>query len=309
MRYRYYTKLIFTAVIISIILSSCTTYKPVSKGISGGYLDTPTDSRDIVIVTFYGNGYTSRLVVRQFMLMRVSELAIQRGFSNFYLAENQQQIDRTLNSYVVNNTNKVQTIERATYSAIAVLTNGPQDSLRGLPYFDASATFQEGNDLNERIKFWNYTQIGYSISEEMQVGIQYGRLGGWLYSSFHYFFFEPDFGENTSFSYLEPDSGDIFLGDIISHPDFSVTLGTQVPIINNYLYLPVGIGLQVGGYYELYDTGFFDNWFRMKTELKPIIESGVMGRFRFLYAQGVVRLIDFRNLSYSFTLGVIFNEL
>jgi hypothetical protein len=96
-------------------------------------------------------------VINDLALMRVADIAIQRGYSHFYLLSNNQQINTSINTYVTNNTVQVQSVDRATTNLVAILTNGTSDELSGLPFYDARETYNEGYLLNERLKFWNYT--------------------------------------------------------------------------------------------------------------------------------------------------------
>jgi len=71
------------AVFATSLLAGCaTSYQ--SSGLSGGYSETWL-AEDAVKVTFNGNGYTGGERASDFSLLRVAEIAAQRGFSYFVL--------------------------------------------------------------------------------------------------------------------------------------------------------------------------------------------------------------------------------
>ena len=73
---------VFTA-FLSIFLFGCaTSYQ--SSGFSGGYSETWL-AEDAVKVSFNGNGYTGGERASDFSLLRVAEIAAQRGYSYFVL--------------------------------------------------------------------------------------------------------------------------------------------------------------------------------------------------------------------------------
>ena len=65
-------------------ISGCTTYQ--EKGLTGGFTDTQLDD-NVWEVTFNGNGYTSAQRVRDFALLRASEIALTNGYSYFAVAD------------------------------------------------------------------------------------------------------------------------------------------------------------------------------------------------------------------------------
>ena len=77
-----------STIVLALAIAGCATgYQ--SKGLSGGFTDTQLDS-NVWQVTFNGNGYTSVEKVRDFALLRGSELTLKNGFSYFYLQDEQQ---------------------------------------------------------------------------------------------------------------------------------------------------------------------------------------------------------------------------
>jgi len=65
-------------------ISGCTTYQ--EQGFTGGFTDTQLDD-NVWEVTFNGNGYTSAQRVRDFALLRASEIALTNGYSYFAVAD------------------------------------------------------------------------------------------------------------------------------------------------------------------------------------------------------------------------------
>jgi hypothetical protein len=291
---------LYSAFVLIIIysLASCTTYKPVERGITGGYSDTPTDSQEVVRTTFYGNGVTSRIVINDLALMRVADIAIQRGYSHFYLLSNNQQINTSINTYVTNNTVQVQSVDRATTNLVAILTNGTSDELSGLPFYDARETYNEGYLLNERLKFWNYTQLGYSISNDLYLGFNYGFAGGWGYISGQFDALNYDSFKGDEIVFSVPWTAS-YIG-IEFKPEIQIVGGIQIPIIENYIYLPIGAGLGSYRVLETYDdsgTTIYDSSY-ITTE-KFIFEVGLMARYNFLFAHATARYSFLPSLSYS----------
>jgi len=70
------------AIAIFSLLSACTPYQ--SQGFTGGYTETWL-AEDVVRVRFKGNGYTSSERAADFSLLRVSEIAREKGYPYFVL--------------------------------------------------------------------------------------------------------------------------------------------------------------------------------------------------------------------------------
>jgi len=66
------------ALVVSV--AGCTSYQ--AQGLSGGFSETQLDT-NVWEVSFRGNGYTSKERVRDFGLLRASELTLQNGYSYF----------------------------------------------------------------------------------------------------------------------------------------------------------------------------------------------------------------------------------
>jgi hypothetical protein len=74
------------ALFLSVLVGCATGYQ--SSGFSGGYTETWL-AEDAIKVTFVGNGYTRGDRASDFSLLRVAEIAAQRGYPYFVLiAEN-----------------------------------------------------------------------------------------------------------------------------------------------------------------------------------------------------------------------------
>ena len=65
-------------------ISGCTSYQ--EQGLTGGFTDTQLDD-NVWEVTFNGNGYTSADRVRDFALLRASEIALTNGYAYFAVAD------------------------------------------------------------------------------------------------------------------------------------------------------------------------------------------------------------------------------
>ena len=66
-----------------IVVSCATSYQP--RGMTGGYEDTQLGEH-LWRVTVNGNGYTSSSVVRDYALLRASELTLEKGYKYFYVS-------------------------------------------------------------------------------------------------------------------------------------------------------------------------------------------------------------------------------
>lgn len=322
------------------LLNSCTTYQSATKGFTGGYTDIPTEYDDIIGVKFSGNGVTSQSAINTFMLMRIADLAKQRGYTNFYLLDSSQNVETSIESYTYNKqqtassnvsgwangnfytgtvkstysvpTTQYYSVSKARSGGIAVLTNTKIEELAGKPFYNSESVYKEGENLNNRNKFWNYTQIGYTYTPETPFGFQYGLFGGWLYGSFSFYVKEPDFKGHYKYSYISPSYGDTFTGTSIMEKKFNFSVGTQIPIIKNLLYIPIGVGAQYEDKFDLYDEHYtyMDSysWYKTETITKYLLEAGVMGKWKNLYSQALFRFIDTKP-SFCLILGFIFDEL
>jgi len=83
-------KLLLLAIVF---LTGCSTpYQP--EGFRGGYTDLNIQD-DIFQVYYRGNGYTKTQKIRNFALLRCSEVAIENGYSYFVVLEGEAMIDRS----------------------------------------------------------------------------------------------------------------------------------------------------------------------------------------------------------------------
>jgi hypothetical protein len=89
-------------VVFGLYFIGCTTYKPI--GFTGGYSDIPTDSENVAITQFSGNGYTPSSGVSSFMLTRLAEITITRGYRYFYLYDSNTDVSTSIGSYTTNRT-------------------------------------------------------------------------------------------------------------------------------------------------------------------------------------------------------------
>lgn len=251
-------KLIGILFIICFIIIGCTTYKPV--GFTGGYSDIPTDSENVAITQFSGNGYTPGSSINSFMLTRLAEITISRGYKYFYLYDSNTNISTSIGSYTTNRTQSSNsnfsgfsngnyytgtitttynipsihyyTINKASSIGIAILTNEKIDELTMKPFYDAQFIYNQGIALSNQYKFWNYTQIGYTFIPDAPLGFQYGILGGWVYGTFNFYTHEPNFKGHYAYEYISPSYSDIFTGKTLIKNIFSFTVGTQIPNAN-----------------------------------------------------------------------------
>lgn len=321
------------------IMNGCTTYQSATKGFTGGYTDIPTEYDDLIGVKFSGNGVTPQSAINTFMLMRIADLALQRGYTNFYLLENTQNVETSIGSYtydkqqtatsnvsgwvngnfytgILNSTYSVPTtkyysVNKARSGGIAVLTNTSIEELRGKPYYNSEIVYKDGESLNKRYKFWNYTQIGYTYTPQTPFGFQYGIFGGWLYGTFSFYGKEPDFKGHDDYDYISPSNEDTFTGTSLMKKNFNFTIGTQIPVVKDILYIPIGIGTQFEDKYDLYDEHYtyMDSysWFKTETINKYILEAGVMGKWKNIYSQALFRFIN-SEPSFCLNFGFIFDE-
>lgn len=78
----------FVILLVTLILSGCATpYQRV--GITGGYSETKL-GENIFLVSFRGNGYTSRDRAIDFSLLRAAELTLENGFRYFVVIESEK---------------------------------------------------------------------------------------------------------------------------------------------------------------------------------------------------------------------------
>ncbi len=75
-------QIILATSIFSFILTSCATKYQPSSFFSGGYSEIRTTS-DTFLVSFNGNGFTSKQRALRFALLRASELAVQNNYHYF----------------------------------------------------------------------------------------------------------------------------------------------------------------------------------------------------------------------------------
>lgn len=69
-------------IVVSLATGCATTYQP--RSFTGGYSDTRI-SKDIALVTFKGNAYTSKERVQLYLLYRCAEVTQQYGFDYFVI--------------------------------------------------------------------------------------------------------------------------------------------------------------------------------------------------------------------------------
>ena len=100
---------IFVISIIAIFLQGCATMYQ-SNGFTGGYSETQLDE-NVFVVTFRGNGYSSRERVTVFTLLRCAELTLNNGYKYFTVID--------ANSYTSNSTFTTPTTSQTTGSAYA----------------------------------------------------------------------------------------------------------------------------------------------------------------------------------------------
>jgi len=80
-------KLIFALAIILFISGCATKYQ--TTGFSGGYSETRLDE-NVFIVSFRGNGFTSRERASDFNLLRSAELSLEHGFNYFIITNSEK---------------------------------------------------------------------------------------------------------------------------------------------------------------------------------------------------------------------------
>ena len=97
-------KLKTLGLIALLAISGCTSYQ--ESGWTGGFTDTQLDE-NVWEVSFSGNGYTSAQRVRDFALLRASEIALTNGYAYFAVADDRDD----------SKTSTQQTEGRSSYSA------------------------------------------------------------------------------------------------------------------------------------------------------------------------------------------------
>lgn len=86
-------KHLYLSVLYFSILSGCATaYHP--YGIGGGYSNIRLD-KDIYIVLFRGNGYTSVETVQRYLLYRAAELTKQNNYKYFVILDGKENVDNS----------------------------------------------------------------------------------------------------------------------------------------------------------------------------------------------------------------------
>lgn len=115
--------------VAAIILASvgCTSYQP--AGLTGGFSDTRL-SDTTYQVRFRGNGWTSPTRVQTLVLRRAAELALERGFRYFVIADHQTLDRRDLVAQYSERGVTVRLVESATPDAAdAVVVIAETDDL------------------------------------------------------------------------------------------------------------------------------------------------------------------------------------
>ncbi|MBU0534507.1 MAG: hypothetical protein KJ887_06925 [Candidatus Omnitrophica bacterium] len=84
-----FVKFMILSFMLIFIMGCATVYKP--SGLTGGYEDLKLQD-DIYQVSFRGNSYISSEKVRNYSLLRASEIAIENGYKYFIILENQDYV-------------------------------------------------------------------------------------------------------------------------------------------------------------------------------------------------------------------------
>jgi hypothetical protein len=135
----------------TILVGCATGYQ--SSGFSGGYTETWL-AEDAIKVTFNGNGYTSGDRASDFSLLRVAEIANQRGYPYFVLiSENSAvSVSKTPETYNVNSYSGTVTqtggwiVSKPATTNVAKLLKDKPDNYGGIVY---SADFVCNNLINK----------------------------------------------------------------------------------------------------------------------------------------------------------------
>lgn len=74
----------------------------------------------------------------------------------------------------------------------------------------------------------------------------------------------------------------------------------------------MGIGGKFGQKYDLYDENYqyIDsyNWYKTEDVSQMQLEIGLMGRWNYLYGQGMFRIVNFNELTFALSAGFILED-
>jgi len=159
--------------------------------------------------------------------------------------------------------------------------------------------------------YTNYTyyryidfMLGYNYSNNMPIGFTIGGLSG-LYASFNQNIFD-SFDDDIVFG-SAPDG--TYSGET-KEIGFEFTAGYSF-YLNQYLRLPIGIGMSMTDECRLYNYGggnvLYSDDFKEFKNRRFIMEAGLQFVFfDFLYLMGTYRLIGFEKNSFSIGAGIVF---
>ncbi|PKI17104.1 CC0125/CC1285 family lipoprotein [Colwellia sp. 12G3] len=126
------------------LLSGCSTSYQ-SNGFTGGYSSSQLDE-NVFTVSFKGNGYTSKEKVKDFVLLRSAELALENGYPYFVI------IDKSAYS------------EESSYTTASNSTTTGQVSNTG--YMKAHTTNTGGQTYNYSKPTNSNTIVGFKVKPE-----------------------------------------------------------------------------------------------------------------------------------------------
>ena len=78
------------AVSALMLLAACATeYQP--NGLMGGYSDELL-TENTALISFQGNGYTSKIKTRRFALQRAAEFTVEQGYDYFFIEDGESEV-------------------------------------------------------------------------------------------------------------------------------------------------------------------------------------------------------------------------
>ena len=143
--------------------------------------------------------------------------------------------------------------------------------------------------------------IGYNYTPDMPLGFTIGGLSG-FYASLNFNFSAASNGVTAGIGH----PNGYFTGETASD-GIAFLLGYSVYLKNNYLRLPVGIGMSLTEDYYLYNDNGKTRWYgNGETNNRIILEAGLqLNIFNHLYLSGTYRTIGFKTNAFAIGAGII----